>query len=99
MVVIRYLLCFNINPHTIRKHIRKKKMHSGISGLPADDEVRHGDQKGPERHQQAAERYDLGSVEFGTKITHKGNHQQISYRVRTIGEGVDKKGRSRYLRI
>lgn len=55
--------------------------------LPADDEVRHGHQKGPKRHQQTADRYDLGSVEFGTKITHKGNHQQIPYRVRMIREG------------
>lgn len=70
--------------------------HSQVRGLPADDEVGRGHQKGPERHQQAAERYDLGSVEFGTKITHKGNHQQISYRVRTIGEAVDKKGSSRH---
>lgn len=74
-------------------------MHSENDGLPADDEVRHGNQKGPERHQQAAERYNLGSVEFGTKITHIGNHQQIPYRVRTTGKGVDKNGRSQCLRI
>ena len=45
--------------------------------LPANDEVRHRDQEGPERHQDATDCYDLGSVEFGAEIAHKRNHQQI----------------------
>lgn len=52
--------------------------------LPADDEVRHGDQKGPKRHQQTPDCYDLGSVELGTEIAHKGDHQQIPCRVKMI---------------
>lgn len=47
----------------------------------------HGDQEGPKRHQDTSYCYDLGSVEFGTKIAHKGNHQQIPYRVQMIRRG------------
>lgn len=46
--------------------------------LPANDEMRHCGQEGPERHQDTSNCYDLGSVKLGTKITHKGNHQQVS---------------------
>lgn len=42
--------------------------------------MRHGNQKGPERHQYAADCYDLGSVQSGAKVAHKRNHQQIPYR-------------------
>lgn len=52
--------------------------------LPADDEMWHGNQEGPKRHQNTSDCYDLGSVEFGTKIAHKGNHQQIPYQVEMI---------------
>lgn len=72
-----------------------KCMHTDVTlCLPANDEMRHGDQKGPKRHQQAPDCYDLGSVKFGTKIAHKGNHQQIPYRVKMIrrGDGDDPKG-------
>lgn len=61
--------------------------------IPANDEMRHGDQEGPERHQDTANCYDLGSVKLGTKITHKGYHQQVSYRIKMIrrGHGNDSK--------
>lgn len=53
-------------------------MHTDVTlCLPADDEVRRGDQEGPKRHQQTPDCYDLGSVEFGAEIAHKGDHQQI----------------------
>lgn len=50
-------------------------MHTDVTlCVPADDEVRHGDQEGPKRHQQTPDCYDLGSVEFGAEIAHKGDH-------------------------
>lgn len=55
--------------------------------LPANDEMRHGDQEGPKRHQDTSDCYDLGSVEFGTKIAHKGNNQQIPFMVEMIRKG------------
>lgn len=60
-------------------------MHSDTAlCLPANDEMRHGDQEGSKRHQNTPDCYDLGSVELGTKITHKRNYQQIPYRVKMI---------------
>lgn len=47
---------------------------------PAIYEMWHSNQEGPKRHENAADGYDLRSVEFGTEIAHKGNHQQISCR-------------------
>lgn len=55
--------------------------------LPANDEMRHGDQEGPKRHQDTSDCYDLGSVELGTKIAHKGNNQQVPYMVEMIRKG------------
>lgn len=60
--------------------------------LPADDEMRHGHQEGPKRHQHTSDRYDLGSVEFGTKVAHKCNHQQIPFRMEMIRRGDEVKG-------
>lgn len=64
--------------------------------LPANDKMRHGHQEGSKRHQDTSNRYDLGSVELRTKIAHKGNHQQIPYRVIMIrrGDGEDTKAPS-----
>ena len=62
-------------------------MHTDLTFiLPANEEMGHGDQEGPKGHQHTTNCYDLGPVEFGTKITHKGNDQQIPYKVEMISK-------------
>lgn len=60
--------------------------------LPANEEMRHSNQKGPERHQYASGCYDLGSVQSSAKVAHKRNHQQIPYRNVRKREETDKIG-------
>lgn len=71
--------------------VRESALFAAHFFLPADDEMRHGDQKGPERHQYTPDRYDLGSVEPGAKVAHKCNHQQIPFRDVRKRETNDKK--------
>lgn len=60
--------------------VRESAWLAAHSFLPANDEMGHGNQKGPKRHQYTADCYDLGSVEPGAKVAHKCNHQQIPFR-------------------
>lgn len=83
-------LCLQLREDLNQKNTWSKFLNCNAciqSCLPANDEVRHGDQEGSKRHQDTSNCYDLGSVEFGTKIAHKGNHQQIPYRVEMIRRG------------
>lgn len=70
----------------------KVRLFAAHFSLPANEEMRHGDQKGSERHQHASDCYDLGSVQSGAEVAHKRNHQQIPYSDVRKREGTDRKG-------
>lgn len=72
--------------------MRESALFAAHFFLPANDEMRHGNQKGPERHQYTPDCYDLGSVEPGAKVAHKCNHQEIPFRDVRKRETNDKKG-------
>lgn len=72
--------------------VSELRLFTAHFSLPANEEMRHGDQKGPKRHQYASHCYDLGSVKSGAKVAHKRNHQQIPYRDVRKREGTDKIG-------
>lgn len=76
----------------IELKVHEPRLFTAHFSLPANEEMRHCNQKSPKRHQYASECYDLGSVQSGAKVAHKCNHQQIPYRDVRKREGTDKIG-------